>query len=91
MENGEEFEPLVINTHHHRLKGHFENYEGNVEFENGEPEFDEIRAEIARHYGVPFVEDEEELSKQEEGHIFVIDNKLVKNQRHYRAFCVVSR
>ncbi|MEK7576520.1 MAG: hypothetical protein AAB482_02375 [Patescibacteria group bacterium] len=92
MEAGKEFEPLVFNTHNHRLRGHFENYSGKKEFENGEPEFDEIRQEIAKHFGVPFVEEnEDELSKQDEGHIFIIDNKLVPNQRHYRAFCVVVR
>ncbi len=81
MEN-KEFEPHVFDTKSHKLKAYFENYEGDLKFENGEPEFDEIREEIAEHYGVPF---------EKEEHIFIVDNKLIDRQRHARAFSVVQR
>ena len=76
------FEPNRFNTRSHKLIGHFERYDGNEKFENGEPEFDEVREEIANHYGVPFLKN---------SHIFIIDNETVANQRHHRAFCVVLR
>jgi hypothetical protein len=92
MSEQPEFEPPIFNTHHPRLRGHFEMYDGAEAFENGEPEFDEVRKEIANHFGVPFVEEEEggELSDAT-GNLFIIDNKHVENQRHHRAFCVVKR
>lgn len=78
---GEKFEPNIFNTHKHSLKGHFESYNGDNAYENGEPEFDEVRQEIADHYGVP----------NDEEHVFIIDNDIVKRQRHQRAFCVLRR
>lgn len=90
-----EMEPAIFNTHHPHLRGHFESYDGNQQYENGEPEFDEIRKEIAQYYSVPFVEEfpeeEDKTPKKEEEHVFIVDNKMVKNQRHQRAFCVVRR
>lgn len=77
--NEEGFKPQVFNTIDHKLKAHFEMYDGAAGFENGEPEFDEIREEITRYYGVP------------EDHLFIVDNKMVPNQRHNRAFCVIHR
>lgn len=87
-----EFEPHVFNTHHPKLRGHFEKYNGDLELENGEPEFDDIRREIAQHFGVPFNEESADaISSHEEGHIFIIDNEMVEKQRHVRAFCVIRR
>jgi len=82
MSEMEHFEPEVFNTKSPKLKGHFEAYEGNVKFENGEPEFDVVREEIATRYGVPF---------EKETHVFIGDNELVNNQRHQRAFSIVRR
>ena len=84
MNKQENLEPPVFNTKSVRLKGHFEDYNEGAKFENGEPEYDEIREEIARHFGVPF-EDEQG------SHIYMIDNKLVDDKRTKRAFCVVRR
>lgn len=75
------FTPPIIDTQHPKLRAHFENYEGGVEFVNGEPTFDEVREEIAAYYGVP----------NDEDHMFIIDNKMVARMRHYRAFCVLRR
>jgi hypothetical protein len=47
MSEQPEFEPPIFNTHHPRLRGHFEMYDGAEALENGEPEFDEVRKEIA--------------------------------------------
>lgn len=77
--NEEGFKPPVFNTLAPRLRAHFEMYNGDAKFENGEPEFDEIREEIARYYGVP------------EDNLFIVDNSMVENQRHARAFCVIQR
>ena len=86
----EGFKPPVFNTLSPKLKAHFETYDGEMAFENGEPEFDDIREEIASHYGVPFVEDRED-APESENHLFIVDNDMVKNQRHARAFCVIKR
>jgi hypothetical protein len=80
-EDEKEFAPPVFDTQHPKLRAHFENYEGGVEFINGEPTFDEVREEIAEHFGVP----------NDEKHMFIIDNKMVVRMRHYRAFCVLRR
>ncbi|OGL82509.1 hypothetical protein A3H10_02910 [Candidatus Uhrbacteria bacterium RIFCSPLOWO2_12_FULL_46_10] len=84
-------EPHIFNTHDARLRAHFEKYDGETSFENGEPEFDEVRLEIAAHYGVPLPEESDGPDEKTKGHIFIVDNKLVENQRHHRAFCVVRR
>ena len=86
----EGFKPEVFDTHAQQLFGHFETYDGANKFENGEPEFNEIREEIAKYYGVPFTEDRENTPGAE-NHLFFVDNKLVPNQRHSRAFCVIQR
>jgi len=86
----EGFKPPVFDTHGPRLKAHFERYNGDAELENGEPEFDEIREEIARYYGVPFTE-ERENTPGGENHLFFVGNDMVPNQRHTRAFCVIKR
>jgi len=65
-------------------------YNGGSKFENGEPEFNDIREEIAEYYGVPFTE-ERNGESEGENHLFIVDNKLIKNQRHARAFCVIQR
>jgi len=88
MSSDEKFKPEVFNTHSLHLKAHFERYNGEAGHEGHEPEFDEIREEIARHYGVPFIEDDDGNARN---HIFIIENDLVKNQRHVRAFCVIQR
>lgn len=74
-------EPPIFNTHGPKLRAHFEAYNGDQKFENGEAELDDIREEIARHFGVPI----------DENHIFIIDNDMVPSQRHRRAFSVVVR
>ena len=86
----EGFKPQMFNTIGHKLKAHFEKYNGDAGFENGEPEFDEIREEIARYYGVPFTE-ERDNAPEGENHLFIVDNSMVANQRHARAFCVIQR
>jgi hypothetical protein len=86
----EGFKPEVFNTIGPKLKAHFEKYNGDAGFENGEPDFDEIREEIAKHYGVPFTE-EKESAPGGENHLFIVDNKMVENQRHARAFSVIRR
>lgn len=53
-----ENKPEAFNTHSPHLRGHFENYREEPTFENGEPEYDEIREEIAQYYGVPFTTEE---------------------------------
>lgn len=78
---GEKFEPSVFNTHSVKLRAHFETYGGDQKFENGEGELDDIRTEIAEHFGVP----------NDENHILIIDNDMVENQRHRRAFSVIVR
>lgn len=88
MSSNEGFKPEVFNTHAPKLKAHFERYNGEAGHEGHESEFDDIREEIARYYGVPFTEDDDERGKN---HIFIIENSLVKNQRHVRAFCVIQR
>jgi hypothetical protein len=70
-----------FSTHGVKMRAHFESYAGGETYENGEEDFDPIREEIADHYGVP----------KDEKHMFIIDNKIVKNQRHQRAFCVLVR
>jgi len=81
MSSPEKFEPLVFNTHSLGRRAHFENYDGTQTFENGESELDDIREEIATHFGVPI----------DDGHIFIIDNSLIDKKRSHRAFCVVVR
>lgn len=87
MENN----PEVFNTHSPHLRGHFESYNEEPTFENGEPEYDEVREEIAEYYGVPFTTEEDEENSSKENHIFIVDNKQVKRQRNHRAFCVIRR
>ena len=89
--NSEQKEPQIFNTHDPILRAHFEKYNGEMSFENGEPEFDDVRLEIAAHYGVPVPAEDEDIGETSAGYIFIVDNKLVKKQRHHRAFCVVRR
>ena len=88
-----ENKPEVFDTLSAHLRGHFENYKEEQVFENGEPEYDETREEIAAYYGVPFTteEDEEDPNNKKENHIFIIDNKNVTRQRNHRAFCVIRK
>ena len=89
--SSEQKEPQIFNTHDPILRAHFEKYNGEMSFENGEPEFDDVRLEIAAHYGVPVPAEDEDIGETSAGYIFIVDNKLVKKQRHHRAFCVVRR
>lgn len=86
-----EKKPEIFNTISPHLRGHFESYNEEPKFENGEPEYDEVREEIARYYGVPFTTEEDDENSNKENHIFIIDNKIVKKQRDHRAFCVIRR
>lgn len=86
----EGFKPQVFNTIGPKLKAHFEKYNGDAGFENGEPEFNDIREEIAEYYGVPFTE-EKDNAPEGENHLFIVDNSMVPNQRHARAFSVIRR
>lgn len=87
----EKFKPEVFDTiTDPKLRAHFERYDGAEKFENGESEFDSIRQEIADHFGIPYTTEDDQDS-QKENHLFVVDNDMVENQRHYRAYCVVIR
>ncbi len=94
MSENPEHEPQVFNSRSLHLKAHFENYREEPTFENGEPELDEIRHEIASYYGVPFTTEKDEewgVADKKENHMFFIDNKMVNKQRNKRAFCVIRR
>lgn len=92
MEEQPKFEPPVFNSHSAHLQAHFENYKEEQTFENGEPELDEIRREIADYYGVPYSFEEESIqSAHKENHLFFVDNKMVSKQRNKRAFCIIRR
>ena len=86
-----ESSPETFNTRSPHLRAHFENYKEEQLSENGEPKYDEVREEIAKHYGVPFTTEEDEGAAKKENHLFFIDNKIVKRQRSHRAFCVIRR
>lgn len=89
--SAEKFKPEIFDTiTNPKLRAWFERYDGVEQFENGEPEFDPIREEIADHFGVPYTT-EGDVDSQKENHIFIVDNEMVENQRHYRAFCVLTR
>jgi hypothetical protein len=90
----EKFKPEVFETMTDpKLRAHFEKYDGEAGHENGEPEFDEIREEIADHFGIPYTTDADKDSKDSatENHIVIVDNDMVENQRHYRAYSIVIR
>lgn len=72
--------PPVINTHAPLLRAHFEGYAGEQVYENGEEDLDPIRKEIAAYYGVPL----------DEQHMLIIENEMIEDHRHQRAFCVVQ-
>ena len=94
MPEKSEHEPQVFNSHSPHLRAHFEGYKEEPTFENGEPELDEIRQEIANYYGVPFTTEEDEgkdVAEKKENHLFFVDNKMVNPQRNKRAFCVIRR
>lgn len=91
----EGFKPNVFNTiTNPKLRAWFEKYNGEQQFENGEPEFDMVRQEIADHFNVPYTtegDDEDKDEDKKENHLFIVDNEMVEKQRHYRAFCVITR
>ncbi len=94
MEEQPKFEPPVFNIHSPHLRAHFENYKEEQSFENGEPELDEIRKEIADFYGVPYTTEEKATGldvTKNENHLFFVDNKMVSKQRNKRAFCIIRR
>ncbi len=86
-------EPQIFDTRSAKSKAHFENYKEEPTFENGEPELDEIRQEIAGYYGVPYTteDDNGKSAETKENHLFFVDNKLISKQRNARAFCVIRR
>jgi len=87
----EKLKPEVFDTiTDPKLRAHFERYDGAEQFENGEPEFDPIRQEIADHFDIPYTTEDDQDS-QKENHLFIVDNAMVENQRHHRAFCVLIR